>query len=176
MELSRRSFCSGGLALLSGLLVAPAILLEKVRKLPNVSKSVYGKTVPVVFGRTRLKNVLVLIADGTPDGDNEVIDASTLLVPTEKVSVRRNYKELIGTAELRREGNRVFADIELSASVTGTFTPAIGGMVKQKAQTLYDVIKATVAPAPSRLFGCSIDGLGFCESSNSDPRISSITL
>jgi len=121
--MNRRGFISKGLAALAGLVVLPVLAKKSTAWTRPVENSVPTFAVDeqglpcgpyrVEWPITRLHDVLVLIADGTPDADNEIIDAATLIVPDEQVPMRRNYNlnQPCGWAQLRREGNRVYADL-----------------------------------------------------------------
>ena len=66
----------------------------------------------------KLENQVVMIADGTEDsrGDKYFIDS--IVLPEKAVSLTLNYndKNIIGSAILKKEGDRVLADMEVTDS------------------------------------------------------------
>jgi hypothetical protein len=112
---------------------------------------------------------VVLIADGTPDNENEVISLEGIKIPEEPVSVRQDYDVTrpVGRAKLHLEGVNLVADVELLDRIEGEYTFAIGGSVKKKTKREDGVVV---------LNEIQIDTLGLCEKRNSDDRIKPIKI
>ena len=75
------------------------------------------------------RRLLVLIADGHVGHDERlVLHSDGLVIPAGPVPVTLNFspQELIGTATLQREGDRVYADVTSSHTLSG-LTPCVGG-------------------------------------------------
>jgi hypothetical protein len=115
-----------------------------------------------------LKNVLVLIADGVADDVGDVIEANDVSFPDTEVWVTNDYsrdpRQFLGTALLRRDGDRIYADISLFDFVPGpaTLYPGIGGSCRRE-ETLRAVKDVR------------INEIAFHAGRNADPRIPCIS-
>jgi hypothetical protein len=80
----------------------------------------------------KYNGVTVLIADGEPDAQGDRFKIEDVALPEGGlVFIRRDFdiRQPLGRARLRREGNRILADIEIltDADVAGTY-PGVGGI------------------------------------------------
>lgn len=124
-----------------------------------------------------LKNVLVLIADDVPDNTGESLVASELSIHPTEVWVTMDYsrdpRQFLGTALLRLEGDRLYADITIFDFVEGPMTlyPGVGGSSASRGEEVV---------TPERTFwrrrGVTIDEIGLHVGPNVDPRIPTITI
>jgi len=106
----------------------------------------------------KFKNIIVMIADGKPDSQNDIIYIRDVKIPKNKVPVTLNFDatKLLGEAELRIEGNQVVADLELTEDGFDKLIPCIQGTVDRVGNK-----------------GCSISGIGLAEK-NADFRINKL--
>lgn len=118
-------------------------------------------------GIVELKSVTVAICDGTPDSSGDIFDRESFKPFDERVRVTRNFdqSQVIGSARLRWEGDRIMADLDLDDGVLLTgLTPAIGGQVDDREKE----------ESGDRLRGVTVTGVALSDSANSDGRIGTL--
>lgn len=111
-----------------------------------------------------LRSVVVVIADGTPDSQGDILDLDGVELP-EVVPVVGDFStdpaKVWGHARLRRQGDRVLAEVDLNHRVHPEMAkllyPAVGGKIK-------------VRQGP-RVTSWSVDSVGLSVTPNADPRI-----
>lgn len=116
-----------------------------------------------------MKNVTILIADGTPDLQGDVIDVNGIELPKEVPLTHGFYstpETFLGKAYLRKEGDRIVADLEfvtdrIPAELRKHCYPAIAGYIVERDGA---IIKR-----------CRINQLSISVEANVDPRISKLT-
>ena len=127
----------------------------------------HGLTFKLPEGKPlKFENVVIAIADGTPDSEGEMFDVADIELPGEPVSIRIDFDiaRHVGFAYLRKDGNRILAtldvmDINYADKVKG-LTPALSGSYTFK-KKCGDGTKC----------GCKIVCVGLCTSGNADKRI-----
>lgn len=112
----------------------------------------------------KINNVMVLIADGVPDRDGEII--SLCEIPTTPIPVRTVTGDSVGVATLKKHGSNLLADIDLIISAPGKkLYPAVAGRVDSRQETSAGIS-----------LSCTVDSLLISEDGNVDERIPPITL
>lgn len=112
-----------------------------------------------------MKNITVLIADGTPDTMGDSFDINGVDFPKEVTLVKEfshSFDDVVGFAKLRKEGNRVLADLEFVndifvPEVRKYLYPAVGGKV--------------ITKEGGKIMKCVIDTISIGGSPNADSRI-----
>ena len=114
--------------------------------------------------------VAVLIADGTPDSDGEVIRKDGIEVPDTEVMVtlefnHTDFSSLVGKAKLYWKGPVLFADMELVDS----------RMKENGTKVLYPAFDGVCIERKGHVvFKSAIRGVGLCIGRNSDLRIGTL--
>lgn len=122
-----------------------------------------------------IKDVLVLIADGVPDIHGEVCNVEDIQLRDKPVPVTLDFNplQILGLAHLRKEGNCVYADMELICISNP----------QESNQTVKDLIPAIcgnytfkTCNSDKIIYGCTITGIALCTTGNTDQRICKIGL
>lgn len=114
----------------------------------------------------KFDNVVVLIADGKPDSQGDICLIDNVEIPAEDITVRVNFDPLrpVGKASLRKDGNRVLANIEIfppyDRPVATLAVPSVGG-----AYSFRDA---------GGNCGLKVREVGLCDGPNTDDRILAI--
>jgi hypothetical protein len=81
-----------------------------------------------------IKDVLVLIADGTEDAHGDKVLADRVAI-AEQIRVSVNFQHPVGKAMIRREGDKFIADLEILENLfVGGLYPAVGGSLDPRTQ------------------------------------------